>query len=252
MKSTVIVVLLSISSTLLSSQTDSIPIGKVIYVQQTDVRGDIQKNGYSTLLFNSHYSVYIHNSAPTRDSSYVDPAYITPVSISGDQEGFPVYKLHAERQILSKIICRQAFKEHCVLRDTFGTIAWVIHPDHKRFGQYNCRRATGAFRGRAYEAWYSPDLPIPSGPFKLGGLPGLILEATSSDGKVKFLFGGLEISNNIPGIIRPPSGMDMNMNYSDYIEKELTFLKNLEKEVRATGTDMTITRDETIEIGIDK
>jgi len=50
-----------------------------------------------------------------------------------------------------------------------------MHSVHKRFGQYDCRRAIGKFRGREYEVWYTTDIPIPGGPFKLGGLPGLIL-----------------------------------------------------------------------------
>jgi len=34
------------------SQTDSIPYGKVIYLQNVQSHGDINNNGYSTLLIN--------------------------------------------------------------------------------------------------------------------------------------------------------------------------------------------------------
>jgi GLPGLI family protein len=151
------------------------------------------------------------------------------------------------RKMYCKIECRQS-KNHCIVSDTLGTIVWEQHPEHMRFGQYDCRRATGKFRGREYEAWYTLDIPIPSGPFKLGGLPGLILEAASTDGKVKFLFSSLEISANIHGFVRPPSGTAMNLTYAAFIEGELEFMANLEKEFRAKGVDMSVTREESIEL----
>ena len=43
-----------------------------------------------------------------------------------------------------------------------------------------CHLATCEFRGRKWQAWYS-DIPYSLGPWKLNGLPGLILEARSLD-----------------------------------------------------------------------
>lgn len=231
----------------LNAQADSIPVGRVLYMQQADAPGDLYKNGYATLLFNNARSLYIHNGAPVQDSSYYDQNYIIPVSITGDKEGFPIYKMHSERKMLCKISCRQAL-EHCIVSDTFGTISWNPHPEHKQFGLYDCRRATGKFRGREYEAWYASDIPIPSGPFKLGGLPGLILEASSKDGKVKFLFAGLELSKNITGNIARPSGKYMNMKQSEYEKNEEEFCLNLIKDAQAKGLEISVTRMETIEI----
>ncbi|MCW5923695.1 MAG: GLPGLI family protein [Saprospiraceae bacterium] len=236
---------LLLSSNLLA-QSDSIPIGKITYSQQVSLPADIQNNGYSTLLFNKTCSVYIQNSAPTKDSSVSSPQYLS-MTLAGDSEGFPIYKLHSERKMFCKIFCRQS-KNHCIVSDTFGTIVWTQHPEHKRFGQYDCRRATGKFRGREYEAWYTLDIPIPSGPYKLGGLPGLILEATSADGKVKFLFDRLEMSSAIPELIKIPRGKDMNMTYKNFIEGELKFNENLEKDAKARGIEMTVTRMESIEL----
>lgn len=46
---------------------------------------------------------------------------------------------------------------------------------------YTCYRATTHFRGRDYIAWFAPDIPIPHGPWKFGGLPGLIFRVYSTD-----------------------------------------------------------------------
>ncbi len=42
---------------------------------------------------------------------------------------------------------------------------------------YPCLQARTRWRGREWQAWYSPDLPCSEGPWKLRGLPGLILTA---------------------------------------------------------------------------
>ena len=42
-----------------------------------------------------------------------------------------------------------------------------------------CKKATTNFRGRYWEVWYAEELPISQGPWKLCGLPGMILKANS-------------------------------------------------------------------------
>lgn len=42
---------------------------------------------------------------------------------------------------------------------------------------YRCSLATATYKGRTWYAWYAEDIPFDAGPWKLGGLPGLILRA---------------------------------------------------------------------------
>lgn len=52
---------------------------------------------------------------------------------------------------------------------------------------YSCQKAETKFRGRTWKVWYSLDLPYSEGPWKLSGLPGLILKAEDSKGDFVFV-----------------------------------------------------------------
>ena len=59
-------------------------------------------------------------------------------------------------------------------------INWTLSDSTKEICGYLCHQATASFRGRNWIAWYS-DIPKNVGPWKLNGLPGLILEAQTED-----------------------------------------------------------------------
>jgi len=61
--------------------------------------------------------------------------------------------------------------------DTLYPMEWMISQDKKIIEGIDCVKATTLFKGREYIAWYAPSFPFDNGPWKLGGLPGLILEA---------------------------------------------------------------------------
>ena len=61
--------------------------------------------------------------------------------------------------------------------DTLFPMEWTFMEDQKMIGGIPCRKAVTWFKGRGYTAWYAPSITKMDGPWKLGGLPGLILEA---------------------------------------------------------------------------
>ena len=67
------------------------------------------------------------------------------------------------------------------------------------------RLATSDFRGRHWTAWFATDIPVSDGPWKLGGLPGLILEAYDKGHQYTFTAVGLERVAEEP-IVFTPSG----------------------------------------------
>jgi len=71
-------------------------------------------------------------------------------------------------------------------------IDWKISVDTATFGGLHCQKATGYFKGRDYTVWFCPDLPVHAGPWKLNGLPGVIVDAHDAKNEVVFKFDGIE------------------------------------------------------------
>lgn len=69
---------------------------------------------------------------------------------------------------------------------------WVIHDDTLTVVEYLCQKATCRFRGRDYTAWFTTEMPINNGPWKFGGLPGLILKIYDNDKLYTFECIGIE------------------------------------------------------------
>jgi GLPGLI family protein len=77
--------------------------------------------------------------------------------------------------------------------ENIETIDWQISAaETKDILGYNCKKATCTFRGRDYEVWYSPDIPINGGLWKFNGLPGLILLAYDTKNQFVFTCEGIE------------------------------------------------------------
>ncbi|MDE6813225.1 MAG: GLPGLI family protein [Duncaniella sp.] len=79
--------------------------------------------------------------------------------------------------------------------EPLNDIAWEITDSTKTILGYECVMATADYHGRRWTAWFTPEIPIQDGPWKLHGLPGLILEASESTGQHHFTANGLETSN---------------------------------------------------------
>jgi GLPGLI family protein len=98
-------------------------------------------------------------------------------------------------KIWAKAMTEQSIapQESNVIVDTLPEIEWQLTAETKTIDSLSCQKAIGKFRGRTYIAWYAKEIPVAAGPWKLHGLPGLIVEAEDSLGEVKFIFESLHI-----------------------------------------------------------
>lgn len=58
-------------------------------------------------------------------------------------------------------------------------LAWMLTDDTLTVSGYLCQQATVTFRGVEWHVWYTDEIPSSAGPWRLRGLPGMIVEAKS-------------------------------------------------------------------------
>lgn len=90
------------------------------------------------------------------------------------------------------------FGQDYIITDTLETYDWKITREKSKILNYTVRKATAIVDSvTTLEAWYTPQIPIKSGPGEYWGLPGLILKLTNKyDGKEKreFYYEATEIN----------------------------------------------------------
>ncbi len=69
---------------------------------------------------------------------------------------------------------------------------WEVRDSTKTILGYECFVATADFHGRKWSVWFTPEIPVVAGPWKLQGVPGLILEAATEDGLYSFVADGIQ------------------------------------------------------------
>lgn len=69
---------------------------------------------------------------------------------------------------------------------------WEISDSTKVILGYECIGAEVDYHGRRWTVWFTPEIPVNAGPWKLEGLPGLILEATAEGNRYSFVADGIQ------------------------------------------------------------
>ncbi len=117
----------------------------------------------------------------------------------------------------NKIMKVRSMDELTIIYDepTIPKMKWDVFKDSTlQVGKYNCIKARTNFRGREYDVWFTPEIPINIGPWKLNGLPGLILKAEDIDGKIKFDL--IQIKTQV-------EKMDMSRDIKNWTGKKCNF-----------------------------
>ncbi len=162
---------------------------KVSYICSTRLAKGSVHDGLNTLYFTQEAGLFIHNDYP-EENKYITKGNTT-VFIQGDPEGLPVFMNLKEHFLYYKTTYGLS-EGTFILKEELPDIQWQIQSGTKKIERFNCIKAVGEFGGRIYDVWFTPDIPVRLGPYKLWGLPGLILEAKSRDGRVSYEFKSYE------------------------------------------------------------
>lgn len=79
-----------------------------------------------------------------------------------------------------------------LVEEVLPNLDWKITKDTLTLSGIMCQKAIANYEGKNWTAWFAPSLPFQSGPWKLQGLPGLILEAFDDQKTIQFQFAGFE------------------------------------------------------------
>ena len=150
-----------------------------------------------------------------------------------------VYKNYPTGQMT--ITDRISSQGYCYV-DSLHTQTWAMGDSTREVLGYTCQQATADFRGRRWTAWFATDIPISDGPWKLGGLPGLILKAYDEGQQHVFTAVGLERVKDEPIIFNQQDGRNRRFeptNRLDFLRMERRFLMDSNSFIQMeTGIDL--------------
>lgn len=167
-----------------------------------DNRG-IMKNDKMTVLASPEQAKYFNEtslwvdslkSAPGGEAQYKEIVRKSCVVIMPDGSmGIDLTK--GPSKVISTFIFTEPEKETITVYDEYGfgensyytepitEIQWNITEDSvKNILGYECIMAETDYHGRHWKAWFAPEIPLGFGPWKLRGLPGMILDAATNNG----------------------------------------------------------------------
>lgn len=127
--------------------------------------------------------------------------------------------------------------------DTLFPMKWELSDEMKEINNLKCLKAKTFFRGRTYIAWYSLDLVFPYGPWKLGGLPGLIIESYDTKNQIIFKLNKI-ISikdNKLDNFLNNQYNIQSSKDLSDYIKKGKIFIDNLRAQLSNQSSENCLT-----------
>lgn len=119
---------------------------------------------------------------------------------------------------------------------------WAMGDSTKEILGYECMMATTDYHGRKWTVWFSPEIPVQNGPWKLDGLPGLILEAEAEGGQYSFVATGLQETTKSIGPVYSASEYERT-NRMDFLKYNRSYMDNPDGKLNAifgVSTDGTL------------
>ena len=125
-------------------------------------------------------------------------------------------------------------------------ITWTLTDDTLTVSGYLCQQATATFRGVEWHVWYTEEIPSSAGPWRLRGLPGMIVEAKSD----AHTFCLAEVRQEASPITAPDQSPDVHrMKYAKLLKHKNAIYGNREyaknptyyvPDLNGSITDMTV------------
>jgi GLPGLI family protein len=198
---------------------------------------DGPKKYESKLLFTSSNSVFKYRLSPKDNVEKETTDENGNIHINLPDKN--IYKIfYNSKEKTLKEIKHNVFSQSIVLvQDSIVLPVWKLHKERKKINNFLCNKATTFHKGRNYTVWYTLEYPTKFGPWKLNGLPGLIV--TAFDDKKEVFFEAKEIKEINEEVEKEPKIKTLS-------QKE--YKKEKEKSFKEFESKMTSKSDRNLKI----
>lgn len=197
------------------------------------------------LLFTNTESLFVYNSAELEGkpgfrkmvkyrSGNINGAMY---SRSFDEVGNINYTNLSQKEMISREILNGKYPVE--VKEPIPSLDWTITEETKKIGKFTCYKAElKSFRGRNYTAWFTYELPVSIGPWKLQGLPGLILEAYDDDAQIHIVAESIKYNaQGTPITIEKPQEKEV-IDLDEFLEEKFRLYKSyIENQKALYATD---------------
>lgn len=216
---------------------------EVKYLKTMSVPGALVKTSFVLAVFpKDNSSSFIFEKVYTKQDSAItktvdegEKREVTNVSVIYQKENKNIRRMEIQKDYKKKELKSYepiyGEKDFYTITEALPKIDWRIENESKEILGYKVQKAICNFRGRNYIAWFTSKINVPDGPWKFNGLPGLILEISSTDNFIKFE--AFQITLNKKGenvedlFVKYPKVQQLTKIKRDELEK-----KNVEKQVK--------------------
>ncbi len=205
---------------------------------------------FTTLSISDNISIYQEKYSTAHDWKEKAKPVSKGVMVFGGTDPEDPY-LKIDRNKKEILFFSKIAANNFLVKDNYINLIWEITSETKSIVGYNCVKATTRFRGREWVAWFTPDIPLSFGPWKLHGLPGLIVEAHDTTNKYSIKAVKIEYKKN-PVFDKDFSTLMEKKNkqpisYQEFIKDTQEAQENLHRKLNenreATVTVLPVARD---------
>jgi len=175
---------------LLAQSNNKESYGKIIYERVLNFDSNPKPTTFN-LLFNPDFSVFYELREEPKEEATLKPSSDDEFDLSFDVKfngsKYIVYTDFEKEIIQSQVsLFRDGKQKSYIVEEEILKIKWDITNEYKMINDLKVQKAIGSFRGRKYIAWFTNQIPVKYGPWKLNGLPGLILNVADESNEVMF------------------------------------------------------------------
>ncbi len=223
--------------------------GRIVYEQKTKLNIDIDSEHAEAiqdlpkehitsreLIFDSTASIFQKTAVKNSDEAIQKETGKGTMVIKMEE---PDERMYCDLVEKKRIEQRDFMSRKFLIEIPFSASTWKFTGGQKKILNYNCQEAVLQDTTREVTAWFTPEIPVATGPYGLCNLPGLVLFAEFRGGEMTFEAKSIElVPVDHKKIIKPSEGKKISRE--DF--NKLVMEKQKEMEELGEGNGNVIIR----------